>query len=56
MTQTEDGISYNRTFKVDLLDTLKDNLINVVFSKCNDGESAKSSEMFLRMVTKVLNI
>ncbi len=37
-----------------MIDTLKDNLINVVFSKCTDGEGSKSSELFLRMVTKIL--
>ena len=51
--KTEDGIFYNKTYKILMVESMKDNIMNVVFSKCSEADSQETSELFLRMIPKV---
>ena len=45
---------FNKLYTVPIVNTLKDNIINVVFSKCDTSANGKrSSELFLRMLPQV---
>lgn len=50
---TEDNIVYRQNHTIEMIDTVKDNIINVVFSKCTTAEVMQSSDLFLKMVPKV---
>lgn len=52
--ETEDKLAYNRTFKLYLQDTLRDNMISVLFSKCQFSEKTKSSELFMQMTPQIM--
>jgi len=51
--RTEDSIVYKQHHTIEMVDTLKDNIINVVFSKCTTNEVMQSSDLFLKMIPKV---
>lgn len=51
--RTEDSIVYRMNHTIEMVDTIKDNIINVVFSKCTTADVMQSSDLFLKMVPKV---
>jgi hypothetical protein len=56
LSKTEDGLEYQQESKIPIVNTLKDNIINVVFSKCDYDSNVASdrrSELFLRMMPVV---
>lgn len=51
--QTEDGTKYNKRYRIDLVNYLKDSLNHVVFTKCSNIEGTYSPELFLKILPQV---
>jgi hypothetical protein len=51
--QTEDGTKYNKLYKINLINYLKDSLTHVVFTKCSNIEGTYSPELFLKILPQV---
>jgi hypothetical protein len=51
---TEDKLNYKKEYRIPLADSLKENIVSIVFAQCASTENSKSSELFVMMLPQIL--